>query len=86
MTPTRIDGFIVEATGNLATVDALEAISAQMEVARVALFAIGRECGIRRDPSFSALVTVWGDLHETLDSLKNHIQRVETPRPLELVR
>jgi hypothetical protein len=83
MTPTRIERFIVGAAGNMDTVDALHAISSQMEVAHIALYAIGRAHGLNKEIDFTAVVTFLGDLHETLDSLRDHMQHVETAQPAE---
>ncbi len=82
MTPTRIEGFIVGAAGNMDTIDALHAISSQMEVAHIALYAIGRAHGLNKEIDFTALVTFLGDLHETIGSLMDHMQHVETLQPL----
>ena len=84
MTPTRIESFIIDAAGNMDTVDALEAISRQLEVAQITFFAVGRTHGISKETDYEAAVTFLGDLHDTLDSLKNHMRRVEVTQPAQV--
>jgi hypothetical protein len=72
---TRMDGFIAGAVLNMDALDALEAISSsQREVTSVALSALGEEYGVRDEIGFRAVVTVLGDIHETLDVLKDTAQ------------
>jgi hypothetical protein len=81
---TRISGFLDDAAMNVAAVDALEAIKAQLEVAHMALHALAGELDARDE--LRPVLTMLVDTPELIEALIENARRTKCGPSLKVVR